>query len=373
MINTTQVKSRRFVALALCLCVLIVILFAGLRPFQFRPTNSVEWKRNPDGIQFQRWGIAYSEEKLKLGEDGLTIELVAEALRESNHSIAVLLELFEDGDSRWLMVGQWRSDLIIRGTEESSAGGRKYQEIGVAGALTTGSSRHLVIASGKDGTSIYVDGILMKSSYRPLSFGVDKGREGYLALGNFSGGDDQWFGILYRLALYRTKLDSAEVLTLYNYSFTQDKRYNLKGVSASHKYSFHRGKDSPDDRLVNQNGSGGDISIPANFIVRQKAMLKPPWDEFKLSLSYLNDVVINLLGFIPLGYLFALFLYKYSRLRPHIVTTLVLTFGFSTSLIIEILQTFMPSRSSSAGDLLFNTVGTVTGIILTKRSMVPKR
>ncbi|MFV2081562.1 MAG: VanZ family protein, partial [bacterium] len=337
-----------------------VILVAGLWPFQFRPVNAVEWLRNPDGIRFQKWGIAYSKDKLVFGDQGLTIELVAESLRESNHSIAVLLELFESRNSRWLMVGQWRSNLILRWSDGSTGGKKKYQEMGVKDAFLTGSRRHFVITTGKDGTSIYVDGVLTQNTLDRLPFGSNEGREGYLALGNFAGGHDQWYGSIYRLAIYNAQLDSDNL----KHNSTGDTAYLLEAIKASYEYAFNRGEEGPGNLLVNINGTGGDISIPKAFNIPEKTILKAPWKEFGLKRSYLKDVVINLFGFIPLGFTFAFFLWKNSGLRAPGISALVVAIGFSTSLTIEILQAFTPSRSSSIGDLLFNTLGTVIGVVL---------
>jgi len=364
-------RLPKFILPVICLIIFAVILVAGLWPFQLRPVNSVEWLRNPDGIRFQKWGIAYSKDKLAFGDQGLTIEFVAEPLRESNHSIAVLLELFESRNSRWLLIGQWRSNLILRWSDESTGGKKKYQEMGVKDAFLTGSRRRFVITSGKDGTSIYVDGVLMQNTLDRLPFGSNKGGEGYLALGNFAGGHDQWRGSIYRLAIYSTQLERGNLKR----SSTGDTRYILEGIKASYEYAFDRGEEGPGNLLVNINGTGGDISIPKTFNIPQKTFLQAPWKEFRLRRSYLKDVIINLLGFIPLGFGFALFFWMRPGSTARTVFFVVVSFGFSISLTIEILQAFMPSRSSSAGDLLLNTVGTVTGVFLIwwKRSWDPKR
>ena len=364
MIENKINRIPRILLPLICLAMIAGVLYFGLRPFQFKPANSVEWLHNPDGIRFQRWGIAYSKEKLKFGDAGFTIELATEAARQGSHSIPVLLELYEDSNSRWLLIGQWRSSLILRWSDGRSRDRRKYREVGVRDVLSPGRRSHIVITSGKGGTSIYVDGVLMRNSPRRLPFGSNNGRDGYLALGNFSGGDDQWNGSIYRLAVYNTQLDGNDAKNLSNRSTSRDAG-NLSGsIKASYEYAFERGKDVPGNLLVNTSGTGGDISIPETFNIPHKTILQAPWKEFSLKRSYLKDVIVNFFGFIPLGFTFALFLARRSGSTARNVFMAVVAFGFSTSLGIEILQAFMPSRSSSAGDLILNTLGTLTGVLL---------
>ena len=71
-----------------------------------------------------------------------------------------------------------------------------------------------------------------------------------------------------------------------------------------------------------------------------------------------------MLGFIPLGFFFALWLLRFTRLSflPAGVLTLVL--GSGISLGVELTQVYLPTRDSSASDLVFNLLGTLVGIVI---------
>ena len=82
-----------------------------------------------------------------------------------------------------------------------------------------------------------------------------------------------------------------------------------------------------------------------------------------LSISF-SDVAINILGFIPLGYLMMSFFLSSDRIKKKIpVICLTIAFCISTSLLIELSQYYLPGRTSSLSDLLFNGLGAFGGII----------
>ena len=82
-----------------------------------------------------------------------------------------------------------------------------------------------------------------------------------------------------------------------------------------------------------------------------------------LSFSF-SDIAINFLGFIPLGYLMMSYFLSSDRIQkkiPVICITIATCIGIS--LLIELSQYYLPGRSSSLLDLLFNGLGAFGGII----------
>jgi VanZ family protein len=74
-----------------------------------------------------------------------------------------------------------------------------------------------------------------------------------------------------------------------------------------------------------------------------------------------SDVLVNILAYIPLGLLLALFWRRCGR-SGAAVLSLVAGFGLSFSM--EFLQEALPGRVSSVADIAHNTLGTLFGIIL---------
>jgi len=87
-----------------------------------------------------------------------------------------------------------------------------------------------------------------------------------------------------------------------------------------------------------------------------------PWDEFQPSWSYWKNVMINIGGFVPLGFFFCAYLVSVRRMNRAVLATIVL--GGVVSLTIEVLQAFLPTRDSGMTDLITNTLGTVIGTAL---------
>lgn len=79
---------------------------------------------------------------------------------------------------------------------------------------------------------------------------------------------------------------------------------------------------------------------------------------------YFSDVAINILGFIPLGYLLMSYFLSNDRIQKKIsVVCLTIATCTGISLLIELSQYYIPGRSSSLLDLLFNGLGAFGGVI----------
>jgi glycopeptide antibiotics resistance protein len=100
------------------------------------------------------------------------------------------------------------------------------------------------------------------------------------------------------------------------------------------------------------------LYIPEKYVVLDRIFLDPFWKEFSMSRSYWSSVVKNIVGFIPFSFCFCagLSLHKVGRAA---LTTVIL--GTLVSLTIEVLQAYLPTRSSGTTDLLTNTLGTYIG------------
>jgi len=100
--------------------------------------------------------------------------------------------------------------------------------------------------------------------------------------------------------------------------------------------------------------------VPERVTLRNSILAWPDWRKQKDS-SPAEDIVVNILGFVPFGFLAALWLVPARgpmRLRSFLLAVLM---GTLISLAIEVTQAFIPARDSNMVDLLCNTAGTVLG------------
>jgi hypothetical protein len=110
-------------------------------------------------------------------------------------------------------------------------------------------------------------------------------------------------------------------------------------------------------------GNGNAFVIPARIVFEKRLLAWPGFTEH-ISVSMAEDIVTNLLGFVPLGFFFSLWLFKFPRWKPRRAYAFVILLGGFISLGIETTQAFMPARDSSMLDLLGNISGTMMGVLI---------
>ena len=115
------------------------------------------------------------------------------------------------------------------------------------------------------------------------------------------------------------------------------------------------------NRVHNQIAPGADLLIPERFQIQDEVFMMPFWKEFELSRAYLGAVLKNIVGLVPLGFVFyAWFSEKATRRSAAWITTIL---GVMVSITIEILQAYLPTRDSGTTDVFTNTLGTWLGVL----------
>ena len=363
---TLKEKNKTFLGI-INLAILITLFLAGLWPITFWPENGVEWLKDKNGICFHKLGIIYSPQPLKVSVQNplhngeITIDIWLQPETEPAHSIAHILTFFDGTTSENLILAQWKSWLIIRSMNTDVVKKNVYKEIGISNALPKGKLRFITITSGKGGTSIYLDGSLAKV-YPNYRLSVENQKTlGNLILGNSSTGKNSWKGNIKGLAIYSNFLKPSQVS--HNYSTWQDTGNPLlsedDGIIALYLFNNENGN-LVRDRSRQQN----ELIIPTTFTVLQKKILELPVADFKPSLSYFVDLAVNITGFIPFGIFFTLYLSKIKNSFNYRIYLFTVLMGMVISLTIEILQAYIPTRSSSSIDLITNTLGTTIGVVI---------
>ena len=112
----------------------------------------------------------------------------------------------------------------------------------------------------------------------------------------------------------------------------------------------------------NEMGAGPDLTIPERFLIPHKTLLLAPWKDIRWNRNSTEDAVINVAGFVPFGFSVC----AYLSLKSKRATALTIAGGATLSLTIEILQVFLPRRTSSLADVMMNVLGVALGILLCK-------
>jgi hypothetical protein len=363
--RTTQAKN---LFCTLSILVTLGILFATLRPFNPFPTNQVNWLTGSNGIRIGKAGVVLSPRALA-SQGALTLggpsSLEIWLRPFETKSVYTVLDFYESGNPLRFRLRQYHDGLIVSRDSRGVDGRLKRVKVDLDHGLKQGKLTLITLTSGDKGTSLYLDGRL-KETY--ANFQLTAGdMSGQIVLGTAAGDSEPWTGEIHGLAIYSKHLTATEVLAHYE-SWTQDKALKAaEAVGTVARYPF----DEQSGHTIHSEVSGGmDLEIPKRFQVPHKAFLTLPWNEFDWSRSYLDDLLRNIAGFVPFGFVVGAY-FSLTRYCRRFVWSTILS-GATLSLCIEVLQAYIPQRSSGTTDILTNTLGTALGVALLRSAPVKK-
>lgn len=315
----------------------------------------MKWLKDQNGLDFYGQANVYSIVPAK----SFSIELSLQPMTEEINHIGHIFSFVNESGSEIFFIGQWKSHLLVgKGTH----GKTNYRELGIRNILKKGEKRLVTITSGT-GTNIYVNGILLKSDPRFQLVSTGENPSGRILLGNSTTGREYWTGHLFSLAIYARVLKEEEIFGHFQDS---SKPGDDKPLSA---YLF----DEQIGEVAHDQISENDLMIPPRFEALKKTILVPPWEDFRFNRSYLKDILTNILGFIPFGFLLSAYLRTRKPRSMDHVLLISLLIGGSISLSIELVQVYLPTRSSQLMDVITNTFGTGIGVWLFFRSSLNTR
>lgn len=348
------------VTVFLCICV-VGILVLGLKPKDYSFANQIKRIEGRPGIRFGRYGLAHTVVSFPVSDTDpfqpFTIEMVLQPARTDALRFQSILMLHGGEDASQFIIGQWRSSIVVmNGAKYDGSAGHKT--IFASNALSTDYPSMVTVTSGNRGSSIYINGLLVKQK-KSLQLRLPGHNDGVsLVLGNGIHGERGWQGDVLGMAVYLNKLPSP-LIRLHQRHWMEDGRLGLDGSAAPYlNYDFAaRG----DGNIPDIGPIANHLTIPNHRKSLNPNILLIPWYDIPPRRSDIPDFVFNILGFIPLGFLLmAQFSRRFSEVSKLTVLVAV-TMSFALSLMIEITQGFMPSRSSTVLDLFSNTLGGLLG------------
>ena len=353
-------------------CVLMAagLLFVGLWPFDASPKNRAYWIPNEEGLHFDGenrrlklsvGGIAYtpsplrSSENLLSGKGSFTIGIVLRPALDITSGVPHILSFVDSSGKEVFYLGQWKESLIVRWFTRDQSGKMRMKEIGVRDALTKDKTQRLMLVSNRTTCSIYLNGQPAKSFQDVALLGEKESIRGFsVTLGNSMNVKRPWTGTVLALKLYERALSEGEIARDHDGGAKSGSR---EGVIAS----FALDK-SHSTSVRDLSGNGNSLAVPERVTLRNSALAWPDWRNQKNS-SGPKDIAVNILGFVPIGFLIAFWREQTrgsSRWRSYLFAVLM---GAFISLVIEGTQAFIPVRDSSMLDLLCNTGGAAIGAL----------
>lgn len=336
--------------------VLGITLSAGLWPFSFHTRNDVLWRPQQGGLYFGSTGMAISNGKFATtrtnAADGCSIELWIEPAVTWDSS--TILSFYEPGIAPRVQVRQSGDDVVFTSYRAGEGTVVAQRNLFVDHALRKDERVLVTLTSIGERLNIYINGVLKRSARSRKMQASDF--NGTLIVANAPKGNFSWRGTFRGLALYDRALPAAEVNE--NYDLWQKNRGRI-GRKAAAPLALYLFDERSGERLHNVGREGPDLEIPTTYFIFEPSFLVPFWKEYQPSWDYAKDLAINVLGLVPIGCCLAALLAWINGPRRSLLYATLL--GFCISLTIEILQAFIPTRSSGTTDLITNTSGAAMG------------
>jgi hypothetical protein len=324
--------------------VVVVTLFAGLYPKEYDFRNHVEANAEGDALQFSQYGVAFTEPIFdstlanSLNDDGFEISLTLGPESEKQEGFAFIAQIHSGDDETQLLIARWGDHLIVMNGADYK---HKLKHPRVSATLTKdyrSDGVEVLVRSTQNGTEIFLNGERV-AERRGMSLAIPSSpKPGRLVIGNSIDGTHSWAGEIQKVEIG-----------------------NVRNVEPPLQY---RMSDFLSSQVLGSGTIDTPLHIPVRSVVVERELLAWRFNhQFELSRSFVGDFLLNLLGFIPFG--MALCGLLHLR-RLSLLQRLVIVFisAALVSLLIEYVQTWFPSRSSSSFDLLLNVVGGTVGVFV---------
>ena len=358
-------RFRVFVAV-LASAIFLGTLFFGLRPRDYHFTNGVRWVEDQKGIAFDKYGIAYNNSFVGLiegdlaGKSEFSIEIgLKPASDKREEGFRFVLSLHNGKDREQLIIGQWRSWIIIMNGDDY-AHKKGTQRISVDTSSQGPEQSLYTITTEKEGTRVYF-GRKLVAAKKDFSLKFPQGSETRLVLGNSVYGRHSWKGDIYGLAIYGYALSAQDIE---NHAAQWSKNKSFSFAEKANPIALYLFDEKQGSVAHDHTDGQNHLEIPARMKILMKEILSSTGNNVQVDRHFFSDLTLNLVGFMPLGLFVAAVFFQLGGAfqKHHFVIAIV--FCFLTSLTIEIVQAWLPSRSSQMPDLILNTVGGLCGAMI---------
>jgi hypothetical protein len=286
----------------LCMCILCGILVAAWWPFH-APANQVEWTTGENGLSFGRYGVVLSAgafQKNISGDDGSgSIELWLEPRRIQGTQTILVFDGSDHPGTPFSLL-QTEDALRIQQYNIDPNNNSWTADSAVRKVFRFNTSVFITIVLSTHKTSVYINGVL--SNVLSITGVSTRNLTGRLVIGNspFAGGS--WTGKIFGLAVYRTQLTPSQIARHYG-GWTAGHRPELSGEpTPSALFLFN---ESGGRVVHNQVDAVTDLQLPTRFSVLHPPFLEPACRPYRFGWprwSYWRDVLVNIGGFVPVGF-----------------------------------------------------------------------
>jgi VanZ family protein len=349
--------------------VILVTLFFGLKPKDYRFVNQVKPLAENSGLAFTNIGMVYSEKTM--GETGITDSMAIEISIKpfsTGRRLSKVVTLINEKGNELLAIEQW-TDALMATLYDSN--GKAITRIGIRG-LVKDSATQVFLAINERELDLKVGNIKQKRNIPKGVVTPGYFSHAYMIIGLSSSGQKPFRGELYKLALFNVAgscPDSLEQNQLSGSLMATCSSAEGGGLlkAGTKPAAFFDFSGIKYRRVFDLSGNKWYLCIPAFPRIFKYRVLQP----FKIvhgdDRSLITDMVINFLGFIPFGV--AAFLFFFTRSKK-VIKSMVYTIIISSFITfsIETAQIFIPTRESQISDVMLNIAGAATGALIVSAS-----
>lgn len=344
--------------------VLLLTLVAGLNPRDYRFHNEVDWLETGPGIRFGQYGRIHSGDLLDpsriaaLNASGFTLEIAAAARRNIPPNFGELVCFHGGEEATQLILGQWKDSVIAMNGNDYS---HRRHEPRVSADTTPFLPGPVfwTLSTGPKGTWISLNGKRVDTRLNLQLKIPSNPHPARLTFGSSASASGAWQGTLHGFALYPGPLAPSNGVQHFR-AWKESGTFAFATNSAPlllYLFDERRG-----ERVQDHGSLGLPLIIPSRLISLEHRVLTSLPPLRNLSRGMKQDVALNLIGFMPLGFALCLVMHGAFH-RPWWRVTIATVLCVAVSFLIEFLQAWMPSRDSSLLDLALNTAGGAAGAL----------
>jgi hypothetical protein len=370
-----QISLKCLVGLSVA--ILFGVLIFGLMPNGFFFSNGVNWIPDRPGLRFSKNGIAYTNSFIGLIEENISkpcsfsVEIALKPASYDKKGFNFILALYNRKDNnqllmgQYLLMGEYRSKILLMNGNDYDYK-KRTRRIVLNAASPSSTTRFITITSGKKGTEVYLNGQLVRTK-KDLTLKIPNNSKARLLIGNSANSRHSWQGDVYGVAFYGYTLNAQEVKLHFNKWF-QEQNFSFAKKDKPFVLFFFDEKEG--EKAFDHAAGKNHLEIPWKMKKLEREFLSMTLSIWNFSRSSIKDIFLNLVGFIPFGFVLSATLIKIGGTfeKNDVLITVVLC--FTVSLMIEIVQAWIPLRYSRMLDLILNTLGALIGAIMYRFFMV---
>lgn len=355
-----------------CIVVVVGVLLCTLWPLNPFPANQVTWLSNR-GVRLGDHGVLIGLAPLDLSvlpdnSKSFTLELWLQPASVSR-SDTILSFYSPSGQFR---IRQWMDGLLVsHGSLVPGAVNRS--KFDVDHVFRLGKPVLMTIMSGEKGTTVYLNGEYLNDddSQTFPKFSVTKADlSAQIILGTSAIQYQPWPGEIRGLAVYGRSLTVGEMDRHYRDWIAGGISVPSTNPDLESAIAYYAFNERSGNLIHNTVRSQPDLEIPRFFRIPHKTVLASLSMEYSPNWKYVSDVLQNIAGFIPVGFVIcAYLLYSGSRYRVSAICLTILACA-ALSLSIELMQVYIPRRVSGLTDVITNTLGGLFGALLARSQLI---